>query len=1667
LCGHDLPPAARFCDACGTPVAAPAPPQAPARKVVTAVFGDLVGSTALHETLDPESVRGVMARFYEVMRGVVHRWDGHLEKFLGDGVVVVFGIPSVGEDDALRAVGCGSAMVAALAALDDELHEVWGVRLRMRVGVDSGELVISGDGELVGDAMNTAARLQQSAAPGEVLIGEATWRIVRHGVQLEPVEPLVLKGKAAPTRAWRLVSAEPDPDGTAAGVETPLVGRVPELRRLHVALDDAVRTRSCRLVTVIGSPGVGKTRLAGEFAGRVGGGDGAGAAAVVRSRCEHLGEGITFLPVAELLRGAGGIAETDPPEVVRARLAALVGDEPDAATVVTRAASLLGAAEAVPAEETLWGVRRVLEALARRAPLVVVFDDLHWGQPLFLDLVEHLVEWVRDAPILVVALARPELRELRESLTVPGRRAGDSPARRAADVIELAPLDAEQSRRLVRALVGSAELPRELLELILETAGGNPLFLGETLRMLVDDGLLTDRGKAPAGGWAMQVPPTISALLSARVERLRFEERAVVERAAVIGKQFHRGALAALLPAEVGADLGVHLDALRRKELIEPDGPSWEDGPYRFANVLIRDAAYRGLLKQSRAELHERFADWLAAKAGDQFGTGAGEHEEVIAYHLEQAHGYLRELGPLDPHGRALGVLVVSLLHAAGRRALAREDLAAAASMLRRALDRADRGNPELLWDLADVLLTAGDTAAAAEVVRRYAALGEETVPRARADVLIGHLSLLTGDAGLIGDAGLAADAGLAGDGEAREAGEADPDPDGTVERLTAAAAELTAAGDSAAAAEAHLVAARGHRQQGRFGACVLALDRALVAARRAGDRRRVTEALAAAPRATLWGPTPVVRASGRCLDVLRIVRMTPGNRHVEPIALRCQAVLEAMRGRFDAARAILVAGRATTADLGQPVERYELAAHAGMIELLAGDPVAAHPHLVEARDGFAALGIGVSAARAAALLARACVEVGRDDEALAATRYAEDHAGGDLRATVTWTGVRAEVLARRGEADAAVRLARHAVAVSEPTDALPDRAEAWLVLARVFVLTGRTGEVDAAAKSARALYEAKGHTVGAAWTTELTGSPAPTRQRLATALASLGDEAPGRFVARMVRRWATGSVDAVLELYADDWRLVDHSHFGWGELRGLDEAREALGMLVRSGPTHLTVTEKLSGDDRVLAFTGILPGSAPGPALEPGPDQLTDEALAMGFVIVVEDGRLVEQHTYEPDARERMLADYARLGGRPGVLGHRAPERAVAAFCRPWTPGEADELLGLFPDDVLLVDHRDGESWVFGSAGLRRRYTELLERVRVLHVAPDEVLACDDRVIALRATSRGADRNRGGEVTAAEYVLVVEDGRVVRVERYQPHDTAAVLARYAELGGSHTGLGDRPPERLFAELLRRSAGGGSVRELFGEDFLMVDHRRLGWEDVTGAGSAVELLASLTAMAPDMQVVVDDVLACDDRVIAAVTTARGTAAQGGGPLMLVVGWLVTVRDGRVERAELFEPEDRASMVARYAELGGGLGPLGGRPPERVWAESARRYAARDLDGLAELIAADWWLVDHRSLGWEEVRGRDGALDYVRSGFEATTDSHLDVAEVLACDDRVIALRMTLHGTSVDGVRFEHPLAVVGVVEDGRIVTREQFDHTDLPAMLDRWTELSAEGRERP
>jgi class 3 adenylate cyclase len=568
------------------------------RKTVTVVFSDVTGSTALGEQLDPESLRRVMGSYFDEMQAVVESHEGIVEKFIGDAVMAVFGIPVVHEDDALRAVRAAAEMRERLTSLNTDLEKDWGVTIAVRTGVNTGE-VVAGDASggqrfATGDAVNVAKRFEEAAPPGEILLGEPTYRLVRDAVQVEPLEPLGLKGKSEPVGAYKLLSIEGDLPGRARRLDSPMVGRERELSALRHAYERAVGERACHLFTVLGAAGVGKSRLVAEFLSGID-----ADATIMRGRCLPYGEGITYWPLAEAIRGRFG---EDPVPGMRI---AVAGRESDLITERIACAMGIGGTPG-PADETSWAVRRLFESEATRGPLVVVFDDLQWGEPTFLDLVEHLADWARDAPILIVALARPEFLDER-----PGWAGGKF----NATSVLLERLSDDESMELVENLLGRAQLDRDVQARIMGAAEGNPLFVEEMLAMLIDDGLLSRSN----GNWVpaadlsqITVPPTIQALLSARLDRLGRDERAVIERGSVEGKIFHRGAVSQLSTDDVRQSVWSHLQALVRKELIRPDRTDLPgEDAFRFRHLLIRDAAYEAMPKELRAELHERFADWL------------------------------------------------------------------------------------------------------------------------------------------------------------------------------------------------------------------------------------------------------------------------------------------------------------------------------------------------------------------------------------------------------------------------------------------------------------------------------------------------------------------------------------------------------------------------------------------------------------------------------------------------------------------------------------------------------------------------------------------------------------------------------------------------------------------------------------------------------------------------------------------------------------------------------------------------------------------------------------------------------------------------------------------------------------------------------------------------
>jgi class 3 adenylate cyclase/tetratricopeptide (TPR) repeat protein len=988
------------------------------------VFADVVGSTAMGERVDPETLRWAMQRWFARMRDVVERHGGFVENYVGDAVMAVFGIPIAHEDDALRAVRAAAEMRDEVAALRGELRRARGVELAVRFGVNTGQAVTgaaeAGGSFTAGDIVNVAARLEQAARPGDVLLGQDTFRMVRHAVEAEAVAPLEVKGKSAPVEAYRLVAVAPGAGGRPVRPRVPMVGRQRERRRVLDAFHQAVADRSCQLFTVLGAAGVGKSRLIAEVLETID-----GAATVAAGRCLPYGDGLTWWPLVEAL-AAGGLIEQ------------AATDDPRAAA---RAAELLRpAGEPVVPEEAFWAVRKVLEALARRRPLVLVIDDLHWAEPTFIDLIEHIADWTRDAPLLLLIMARNELLDTR-----PGWGGG----KLNATTILLEPLPETDALDLLRHLTAPARLGESTMARILALAEGNPLFVEEVVAMLIDDGVLSlgaADGRSADEPTAIAVPPTLHALIAARLDRLDASERTVIEAASIEGKEFSRQRLEALVGGARDA-VDVDLHALIRKDLIRHVGAS--EDTFRFRHQLIRDGAYEGMPKELRADLHERFANGLDADS-----SAVPIPDELLGHHLERAVLLRRELGADEPTTAELAARASTSLRGAARRAMLRDDPASVRLLERaRALIPVNDRAPVLV-ELANALDGMGDvdgSAATATAALELACANGDRRSAARARVVTLGATMT------------------------RSTGEAD--------RVSMNAAakpilhELEALGDDEglAAMLLHL----GVINQDSFEQSSGYLERAMLAAERAGNRRGAAFAAGFVGSTMVFGPVPAAEGIERCRALRRRFADHAGT---SAVLLRHEAVLHAMEGDIDDARTLHAEAIRAIDDLGNLWLSASTVFGQWLLELLAGAPERAE---ASARAGLALLqemGATNQGATAAAMLAYALVQQGRHDEAI---RYADLAAAwaapDDISSQVPQLATRAHVLAARGELERAEATAREAVRLSERSDEIGQRGDALVDLAAVLDRAGRVNDAAAALRDAIDLYQRKGNAVFAA----------------------------------------------------------------------------------------------------------------------------------------------------------------------------------------------------------------------------------------------------------------------------------------------------------------------------------------------------------------------------------------------------------------------------------------------------------------------------------------------------------------------------------------------------------------------------------------------------------
>lgn len=1046
-CGSENAAESHVCASCGSLLTEPVSGAADTRKVVTVLFADLAGSTALGDGLDPESLRQLMTRYFQEMAAVIRSHGGTTEKFIGDAIMAVFGVPRLHEDDAVRAVRAAAAMRLALHGLNDEFESRWGVRIVIRTGVNTGE-VIAGDPSqgqsfVVGEAVNVAARLEQAADPGEILIGEATYRLVRDVATTSPIEPLRVKGKAEPVAAWNLVDVPPTALA-ARGLESPLIGRDKEVAALEDMFERTVESRACELVTVMGPAGVGKSRLTREFVPRLERGT-----TVVVGRCLPYGEGITFWPIIEVLKTLGGITDGDSPDEARSKIAEQL-EGPDAALVVERLSALMGLTDATPGvQETFWAVRKLFDELATRRPLVVVFDDIHWAEPTFLDLLEYLADSLDNVPVFLVCLARPELLEV---------RGGWMTSKANAFLITLRSLSDAHTDGLIRNLLGGAELADEARARIADAAEGNPLFVEETLRMLIDDGVLI----AVAGAWTasgdlsgLTIPPTINALLTARLDRLDDEERSVIERASVIGRVFWWGAVEEMSPEEQRPRVGSRLQSLARKELIRPDRSDLrEEDAFRFTHSLIADAAYNGIPKSIRAQLHERFAAWLEARRRDR----AGEYEEIIGYHLEQAYRSLAELGLSNERVESLARRASVPLASAGRRAFARGDMPAAVNMLSRAVSLGPRDDPRrlaLLPELAFALLEIGELGRTRDTIdemREAATASADRRLQAHALILDLWVRFLAEPEGWADEA-------------YREA--------------MRAMSIFEEENDERGLAKGWSLVGLFHLTKCNFGASEEAWENAAAHAYAAGDHREWLESLSWVPLVVWAGRLPAEAGIRRCEDVLA---RADGDRKAMSAALFSWGNLEAMRGRFDESRELIGQARSALEEVALTVwNAGPLTEMSALVELWAGNSGGAERELRWAVRTLQGTGELAWLPTIAGILAEAIYVQDRYEEAKAFVQLGEETAGSDdAYSQGLLRCVRAKILARTGQPEEAVRVARQAVAIAEPTDFLFLQSFVLDGLGEVLQLAGFPDEADATLTEVVRVCEEKGFVVGA-----------------------------------------------------------------------------------------------------------------------------------------------------------------------------------------------------------------------------------------------------------------------------------------------------------------------------------------------------------------------------------------------------------------------------------------------------------------------------------------------------------------------------------------------------------------------------------------------------------
>ncbi|MFD7750168.1 adenylate/guanylate cyclase domain-containing protein [Streptomyces sp. NPDC059698] len=1074
-CQQDLPPTARFCSSCGTPCApggaaaptgpaagpAPAgPPPGDERKPVTVLFCDLVGSTALSGVLDPETLRAVTLRYFEAMSAEITARGGTPEKFIGDAVMAVFGVPVVRDDDARRALAAALGMRRALARLNEELDATLGIELATRIGVNTGQVVAGSDRTarqalVSGETVNIAARLEQNAGRGEILIGPETLLAAGPTVSAEPTGPLRLKGKRDSVEAYRLLALGADDPELLRRFDVPFVGRAVERRALDAALEAAVRGGAAELLRVTGEAGIGKTRLVREWLAER---SASGTAVYGAGRCRSYGDHGTLAPLADAVRSLMAATGAEPgsapsgaapADTVRDTAAETAeGLAVDDAMALLSGGLLRDGTPNAPFEDMCAALATVLGRAARHRPVVLVLDDWHAAAPLLVRTVRRLTDGSGCAGVLVLCAGRPD-----------GPDGGDGlPA--GARQLQLTGLAHEEAARLAAALAGPHGgpdpldgLPRGRAgdrspygERLLARAGGNPLYLEQLL--------VGDRTDRAGGAGEEDLPPTLQALLGARIGALARPEREVVDLAAVIGREFTARELARLEQSVRTGEGGAAgpagaaeaadrrrsveraLEVLGSRRLVESGRPAeGAEAAYRFSSGLVHEVAYASLSKRAKAERHA----W-AAELPSVLRSGDG----AVGGHLERAYRYRAELGLLDDRARGLRDRAAAALGRAGAQAAARSDLHWAHGLLERAVDLCP-GDPAATRRLGEVRVALGRAAEGAELLRAVRDSGTDEVEAAHARLALAVL-----------------DPGGAGPGPAAVARTVLP--------------VFEAAGDSAGRARAHLRLAQQFQRSGRHEEAERDQARALEHAVLAGAEPERAGALGAIG-VSLWrGPVPVPLAVARCRTLLAA---HGAGRPTVRVTLNCPlAVLYALQDRADDAYGCLAEAERLAGKLGFAEAEVFLPVFRATVEALRGGHAAAL-ELLDRADA-AARRTGAAGMRTAVALEAARLELdeGREDRAAERLAGVGEMPGLSRADAVDLAGLRAR-LAVRERPEEAVRHAERAVRTSLLTDSPLVQAAAELDRAHTLAALGRSPEAEASARAAEAHYTGKGHLPG------------------------------------------------------------------------------------------------------------------------------------------------------------------------------------------------------------------------------------------------------------------------------------------------------------------------------------------------------------------------------------------------------------------------------------------------------------------------------------------------------------------------------------------------------------------------------------------------------------